>query len=143
MAVTAKWFAHGLDHLFDKQVGWGSGYAVKCALLSSSFTPANNEAHWADVVGYEISGAGYAAVALTTMIRSIGTLTKFTLNADSPIQWTSATFAARYAVFYLDTGNTATSPVLFYIDFGAEQSVTNGTFQITKDASDHWTKLTY
>jgi hypothetical protein len=52
------------------------------------------------------------------------------LDSADP-SWASATISGiRYAVIYKDTGTAGTSPLLWLIDFGADQSVTSGTFTI-------------
>jgi len=50
------------------------------------------------------------------------------LDAADP-SWTTATISGiRYMVIYKDSGTANTSPLLFLIDFGSDQQVTNGTF---------------
>jgi hypothetical protein len=52
------------------------------------------------------------------------------LDAADP-SWASATISGiRYAVISKSTGTASTSPLLWLIDFGADQSVTSGTFTI-------------
>jgi hypothetical protein len=40
----------------------------------------------------------------------------------------------RYGVIYSDTGTTSTSPLIGYIDFGEDVSVTDDTLTINFDA---------
>jgi len=49
--------------------------------------------------------------------------------------WASSTITARYAVVYASTGTASTSPLIGYVDFGSDQSSTNGNFTITWDAT--------
>jgi len=50
--------------------------------------------------------------------------------------WTSSTLTARYAVLYDSTPATdATRPLIAYVDFGADQTTNNGTFQINWDTT--------
>jgi hypothetical protein len=50
------------------------------------------------------------------------------LDAADP-SWSSATISGiRYMVIAKDTGTGSTSPLLWLIDFGSDQAVTNGTF---------------
>ncbi len=52
------------------------------------------------------------------------------IDAADP-SWSSATISGiRYAVIYKSTGTGSTSPLLWLIDFGADQAVTNGTFTV-------------
>jgi hypothetical protein len=57
-------------------------------------------------------------------------------------QWTSATFTARQAVVWANTaGASSTDPLMMNINFGADQSVSSGTFTIAW-ASDGVGKVT-
>jgi hypothetical protein len=50
------------------------------------------------------------------------------LDAADP-SWSSATISGiRYMAIYKSTGTGSTSPLLWLIDFGADQAVTSGTF---------------
>lgn len=49
--------------------------------------------------------------------------------------WTTVTFTARYAVIYKSTGTSSTSPLIAYVDFGADQSPSAGNFTITWDST--------
>lgn len=56
-------------------------------------------------------------------------------DADDP-SWAASTITARYAVIYHeDGGGAAASPLLFYIDFGANKVSDAGTFTIVFDAT--------
>jgi hypothetical protein len=57
-------------------------------------------------------------------------------DADDPA-WTAVTFTnGRYAIIYKDTGSAATSPLMGYIDFGANQSPSGIDFTIQFDSTD-------
>jgi len=52
------------------------------------------------------------------------------------IAWSSATFTARYCVIADTTpGSAGTNPLILCVDFGADKSPSNGTFQITVNAN--------
>lgn len=89
---------------------------------------------------YRATTAGTSAGSIPTYPTNIGgTVTDgtvvwtnigtgiFVMDAADPA-WTSATFTARYLVFYVDTGTAATSALISLVDFGADVSVTAGTF---------------
>jgi len=109
---------------------------IKCALLTSSYTPVQaTHEWWSDVSANDVSGTGYtgggqALVSKTVSASSLVT----TMDAADP-SWTSSTITARYAVFYKDTGSGATSPLIAYADFGGNISSTNGTFTVLLNAS--------
>lgn len=52
-----------------------------------------------------------------------------TLTLDAAdLSWSSSSLNCRYLVVYVDTGTSSTSPLICYVDFGADQTTTNGTF---------------
>lgn len=136
MAVTAFWYGLGLKGAFNAECDWVDG-TVKCALATSSYTP-NQDTHdyWDDVSANEVSGTGYSAGGATlgskTLTYTGGTNILAMDAAD--VTWSSSTITARYAIIYMSTGNAATSLLLGYVDFGADQSSSNGNFTITWDS---------
>ena len=143
MAVTAKWYGKALEGQYGataaRRVDWVTD-SVKIALDTSAYTP-DQDLHdfWNDVSGSEVAnGNGYTtggiALASKTVAYDAGS-NELRLDA-ADVSWTSATFTARYAVVYVDTaGASSTDPVLGYIDFGGDQTVSSGTFDIVFNAS--------
>lgn len=116
----------------------------KWALFDNTITPdfnasAANSAYGAGVwASGEVSGTGYtaggAAVASPTLTGSGGVMTFD--QADT--SWTSSTITnARGALLYADAlaGNNA----ICAVDFGSSYSTSNGTLQITWNASGVFT----
>jgi len=132
MAVTAFWYGNGLKGAFNKEVDWDTD-TIKCALLTSSYTPdQDTHDYWDDVSANETSGTGYTAGGATLGSKSItytGGTNTLALDAANT-QWTSSTITARYAVIYVDTGTPGTSLLLGYVNFGQDESSSNGTFEI-------------
>lgn len=85
-----------------------------------------------DVSSNEISGTGYTAGGQTLAGASITSdgSDGYKITFTNPA-WTTATITAYGAVFYKDTGTPATSPVLWFSDFGGAITSTAGTFTIT------------
>jgi hypothetical protein len=147
MAVTASWFGKALEGQYSatsaRRVDWATD-TIKIALCTSSYTPNQDTHDFFDDVTNEVSGTGYSAGGVT--------LGSKTLNYDSGTNvlslrggtssWSSATFTTRYAVIYKDTGTAGTSPLLGWVDFGGDQSVSSGTFSISWDATDGLLKIT-
>lgn len=137
MAVSAKLYGPALAIVWSAGINWGSD-TIKVALLTSSYTP-DQDAHnyFDDVSAYEVTGTGYTAggatLASKTNAYTSGTNTMALDAADST--WTSSTITARYAALYKDTGTASTSPLIGYVDFGADQSSSAGPFTITWDAA--------
>lgn len=141
MAVTAKWYGEALLGQYSstaaRRVDWDAD-TIKCALATSTYTPNQDTHNFFDDITNEVSGTGYTAggVALTTSAPAYDA-TSNTLRLDaSDAQWTTASFTARYAIVYKDTGSAATSPLLGYVDFGGDETVSSGTFTIQWDATD-------
>lgn len=109
---------------------------IKCALLTSSYTPAQTTHEWwSDVSAQEVSGTNYTAGGATLGSKTLSASALVTtLDAADP-SWASSTITARYAVFYKDTGTAGTSPLIAYADFGGNISSTNGTFTVVLNAS--------
>ena len=107
---------------------------LKIALITSTLAP-NADTHdfWNDLSTNEVSGTNYTAggEALTTkaVTEAAGTVT---FDSDD-VSWTqnAAGFSnARYAVLYKDTGTPATSPLILWLDFGADKGNTAGNLSI-------------
>ena len=142
MAVTAKMYGNALVKALNKEIDWDSD-TIKVALVSSTYTP-DQDAHdyWDDVSANEVTGTGYTAggAALATKtITYTGATNVIKLDADDT-SWTSSTITARYAVIY-DASPVADSakPLLGYVDFGQNESSSNGTFTIAWNASGIFT----
>lgn len=150
MSVSAKWFGQGLANAYGSTSSGNSpnqdflSDTIDVALLTSSYTP-NYDTHdfWNDASANEVSGTGYSAngAALTTKTISVSSgVVKFDADDTS---WASSTITARYAMVYDRTPSTdATRPLLILVDFGADFSTSNGTFQITWDTNGIG-KITY
>lgn len=142
MAVTAFWFGEALLGQFSstsaRRVDWDAD-TIKVSLHTSTYTP-NQDTHnfYDDLTNEVANGNGYTTggQAITTSAPTYDTASNTVrLDATDP-SWTSASFTARYAVIYKDTGVAGTSPLLGYVDFGGNETVTSGTFTIQWDSTD-------
>jgi hypothetical protein len=136
--MASKLYGKFLQKALNKEVDFDTD-TIKVALVSSSYTP-DQDVHdyWDDVNSFEVTGTGYttggATLANKTSTYDSGT-NVITLDADD-VTWSSSTITARYAVIYNDSPATAaTKPLLGYVDFGSNQSSSNGNFTITWDAT--------
>jgi hypothetical protein len=110
---------------------------IKVALCTSAYTPDQDTHDFFNDVTNEITGTGYTAGGVTTTTPTVtyDTATdEIRLDCDDP-SWSSATFTARVAVWYKSTGTASTSPLIGYMDFGADQSVSSGAFTIQLDST--------
>jgi hypothetical protein len=135
--MPSKLYGNFLAKALNKEVDFDSD-TIKVALLSSSYTP-DQDAHdyFNDVSSYEVTGTGYttggATLASKTVTYDSGTNVLVLDAAD--VTWSSSTITARYAVVYDSTGTSSTSALIGYVDFGSDQSSTNGNFTITWDST--------
>lgn len=137
MATTAFWYGNSLLKALNKEMNWTSD-TIKVALVSSAYTPnQDTHAYYSDITN-EVTGTGYTAGGATLASKTAtytGATNVITLDA-ADVTWTSSTITARYAIIYDATPATAaTQPLLAYVDFGADQTSTNGNFSIVWDAN--------
>lgn len=118
-------------NLMNKEVDL-EGDTLKIILLNNSHSFTSTHNTYSQVSANELAtGSGYTSGGATLASKAVtqGATTKFDA-AD--VEWTSSTFSAYHAVIYDDTlGN---DDLICSIDFGGEQTVTNGTLKIEWDA---------
>lgn len=105
---------------------------IKVALCTSSYTPNIDSHDNFDDITNEVSGTGYTAggVALANKAVTVdNTDDEGVFDADD-VSWTTSSFTYRYAIIYKEGASAATSPLIGYIDFSTDQTVTNGTATI-------------
>jgi hypothetical protein len=136
--MASKLYGQFISQAFNKEIDFDTD-TIKVALLTNAYTP-DQDAHnyFDDVVANEVTGTGYTAGGLT-LANKTNTYNSATnvivLDADD-VTWSSSTITARYAVVYDATPATnATKPLIGYVDFGSDQSSSNGNFTITWDAT--------
>ncbi len=136
--MASKLYGQFLSQALNKEIDWDTD-TIKVALLTNSYTP-DQDAHnyLDDVITNEVSGTGYTAggntLANKTNTYNAGT-NVIVLDADDTT-WSSSTITARYAVVYdASPATNATRPLIGYVDFGSDQSSSNGNFTITWDAT--------
>lgn len=136
MSVVNKWYRAAFQGQFSataaRRVDWVSD-TIKTTLHTNSYTFTQDSDDFFNDATNELSTAGgYTAGGVTLGTKSIdvGTTLQVRLIAANA-QWTSATFTARQAVVWADTaGASSTDPLMMNINFGADQSVSSGTFTI-------------
>jgi len=143
MAVTGFWYTHAIATAFGEgaaTIDWVADSAsIKVALMQSTFTGANQSQtaadFWSDISAYEITAstnytANGKAIGTTTMTETAGSGKTVTFDAPDVV-WSTATLTARGAAIIKDTGTDSTSPVIAFLDFGADVTATAGDFTIT------------
>ena len=136
--MPSKLYGQFLSQALNKEIDWDTD-TIKVALLTNSYTP-DQDAHnyLDDVVANEVTGTGYTTggATLANKTNSYNSATNvIVLDADD-VTWSSSTITARYAVIYdASPATNATKPLIGYVDFGSDQSSSNGNFTITWDAT--------
>lgn len=135
MAVTAKWYGNALAGQYStisaRRVDWETD-TIKVALTTDGYSPDQDVHDFFSDVTDEISGVNYDAGGLTLTGKSVSYSpgTNETILDAADAEWPSASFTARRAVVYKSTGSASTSPLLGFIDFGGDVTVSSGTFLI-------------
>lgn len=138
--ATANWYGNALLGQYSataaRRADWATD-TIKVSLHTASYSP-NQDTHvfFSDSTNELSTAGGYTAGGLTLSGKSTSydTSTNEARLIASAAAWPSASFTCRYALVWKDTGVAATSPLLGYIDLGA-QTITGGTFTITFDAT--------
>ena len=135
--MPSKLYGNFLVKALNKEVDYDTD-TIKVALLTSSYTP-DQDAHdyLNDVSSYEVSGTGYTAGGNTLASKTVtyDSANNVIVLDAADTTWASSTITARYAVVYDSTGTASTSTLIGYVDFGSDQSSTNGNFTITWDST--------
>lgn len=112
-----------------------SSDTIKVALVTSTYSPNIDTHDFFDDITNEVSGTGYTAGGATLASK---TTTQDSTDDEAVFDavdatWASSSITARGAVVYKSTGTASTSPLICYIDFGANKTSDGGTFTITFD----------
>lgn len=138
MAVTAKLYGAFVVSVLNKEIDINTD-AIKAMVCSASYTPDQDTHDYKNDVTNEVSGTGYPAggftVANVTVTYTAGT-NVIKVDGDD-ISESGVTFSgARYLVLYDSSpGTDATRPLVGYVDFGEDRSVTAADFDVTWHAN--------
>ena len=130
MAVTHTEYTSYKDDLLEGTVDLTND-TIKVMLVSSSYTfDAGHD--FVDDITNEVSGTGYTAGGETV---TTPTVTAGVFDA-ADTTWTNTTITEiRGVVLYKDTGTPATSPLISFIDNGANLATSGNDFKIAWDAT--------
>ena len=109
---------------------------IKVMLVTSAYTPDQDNHEFMNQVTNEVTGTGYTAGGASLANKAVtadDTDNEGVFDADD-VTWATSTITARGAVLYKDTGASTTSPLICYIDFTADKSSSNGNFTIQWNA---------
>ena len=105
---------------------------IKVALVSSSYTPSQDNDDFFNDVTNEVVATGYTAGGATLANKSVtqdNTNDRGVFDADDA-SWAASSITARGAVIYKSSGVSSTSPLIAYIDFGGNQTTVAQTFYL-------------
>jgi hypothetical protein len=119
-----------------RRIDW-VGDTIKVALTTSAYTPDQDAHDFFNDVTNEITGTGYTAGGATLSGKSISydSATNETRMLAATSSWPSSSFTARRAVVYKDTGTASTSPLIGWVDFGADETIASGNFSLVWDGT--------
>lgn len=89
---------------------------------------------YSDVTSTEVAQAnGYTTKGktLASPVVSIDTTNDLAYFDGADLTWATSTITARYALIWKNSGTNTTSPLVGYVDFGADKTSDNGNFIIT------------
>lgn len=140
MAATTVWF--GAAFRDREAAAANAGWAfltdtIKCSLHTSAYSPnVDSDKFWSTPTN-EVSSANYTAggVTLTTKTITYDSASNETRYDADDEAWTTVTFTARHGIFYKSTGTASTSPLIWWCDFGGDQTVSAGNFSIVNAAT--------
>jgi hypothetical protein len=135
MAVTAHFYDNYWTSLANKEINLTAD-TLKLMLTTSTYAPNRGTHRYKSDITNEVAGTGYTATGNTIGSMGSNIATNVYSITGANASWPAATFTARYAVLYDATPATdATRPLVGYVDFGADQSPSNGTLSVTWNAS--------
>lgn len=116
---------------------------IKVALVTSTYTP-NQDTHdfFNDITNELTTANGYTAGGATLASKTVNTVTATnTIYFDAAdVSWTASggnIGPFRYSIVYKSTGTPSTSPLIGYIDWVTDQTITTGNVgTIQWDATD-------
>jgi hypothetical protein len=144
MAVVAKWYGLAIRDQWGGPTGatvpvnWITDANIKVALTTAAYAYNQDTDEFYSVVTNELATAGgytSGGVVLGTKTCTYDTASNESRLGAANASWASATFTCQVAVIYKYTGTTTTSPLQGFVDMGAAQSVSSGTFTIQWDAT--------
>lgn len=146
MAITANAYGSLPVGQFSataaRRIDWASD-TIKVLLTTSAYTPDQDTHTYLSDVTNEITGTGYTAGGQALSGKSVAydSATNETRLIAAATTWSAATITARRAVVYKDTGSAATSPLIGWVDFGVDQSITGADLALTWDATNGVVKV--
>jgi hypothetical protein len=136
--MNAAWYGKSVLSMLAGEIDYLDD-DIMLMLCGSGYTPNQDTHQYVSSVTSEVTGTGYVAGGVALAGKQItynaGNNTSSLIASDIAIGPGATISGVRWGVVYALKATEATSPLLGYIDFDAEQTVTNGTFTIDWDAT--------
>lgn len=131
-------FAYGHAPYYAMLGNWNwTVTTITAGLFTSSYVPDIDAHTFVSDLSGEVSGGGYVQKTLVGKTLTYSSADNEVQASASQVSWTSLTATFRYAIFWADTGIPSSSVLLFYIDYGVDQNVTAGTWNIPVPTSGY------
>lgn len=133
--MTTKVYGLAQKHFASGDIVWATD-TVKVALLTSTYVP-NQDTHefYSDLTNELAASGNYTTggASLASKAISYDTATNNEILDAADLTFTALTPSAafRYAVVYKSTGTGTTSPLICWVDFGADQNPGGSDFTLT------------
>lgn len=133
--TVAYLYGQATRSAFNKEVDFDTD-VVKVLLCDASYTPSQDTHRYLTDITNEITGGSYARQTLgSKTVAYDGPSNTYTMDGADPTFAGITAVNIRYAVFFIDTGTAATSPLLCYYDFESNSSPSFQDFKVTIHAS--------
>lgn len=101
---------------------------LRVLLTTAAYTPAPDTHEFRSHIAGEVAGVGYVAGgrAVTGLSWDYAADLDASVLRCDPVIWPALHATVRRAVVYVDTGDPASSPLLSWVDLGADVTVTGG-----------------
>jgi hypothetical protein len=139
MAITSYWFGLAQAHSWGGVTAGETQYfidylsdTVNVMLTTNAVTPAQATWEFQSSATNEVAASGtYAAGGATLAAKTLtyNASTNALMFDANDVSW-SGTITARYAIIYKVGGSASTSPLMGFVDFGADYACILGTFNI-------------
>lgn len=134
--ATGKLFGQVFIKALNKEISCVNGATnLKVMLTTSTLAPDQDAWVYKSSVTNEVSttGTGYAAATLTSVTVAYTAGTNLTTIDAADTVWSGVSFTFRYAIIYDSTSTNF--PLIAFVDFGADTTVSNGNLTIQWDGT--------
>lgn len=123
-------FNEGLTSIIKGEIAFLTD-TISVGLFSAAAAPdIDADTFLSDITG-ELSGGGYVRKTLASKTVTTDDANNRSIADAADVQWTSLTGTFRYIITFEDTGVASTSRLLSVIDTGSNQTLANGTYDVT------------